>query len=94
MRSRAASGIIQFARRRIRAGLERWHPRPGAPGIDRRKGGCVSSTLSDQDLQLMLELVRDADSVEVKLTIPENTRATTVAGLGADPLDAQVRPVF
>ena len=42
----------------------------------------------------MLELVKDADSVELKLTIPESARAGTARALGVDPLDAQMRQVF
>jgi hypothetical protein len=37
---------------------------------------------------------RGADTVELKLTIPETTRAKTSAALGVDPLDTQVRQVF
>ncbi len=52
------------------------------------------TTLSGEQLQRMLELTRDADSVELKLTLPENARSVTAAALGVDPLDAQVRQVF
>jgi hypothetical protein len=41
-----------------------------------------------------MELIAGADSVELKLTIPETTRAKTAAALGVDPLDMQVRQVF
>jgi hypothetical protein len=50
--------------------------------------------LSNDDLKEMLGLVKDADSVELKLTIPQDARAGTTRALGADPLDAQVRQVF
>ena len=50
--------------------------------------------LSGDELQRLLELVRDSDSVELKLTVPESTRASTAAALDADPLDAQIRQVF
>ena len=46
------------------------------------------------ELQRLLDLVRDADSVELKLTLPENARAGTGAALGVDPLEAQLRQVF
>ena len=52
------------------------------------------SELSGEELQGLLDLIRDADSVELKLTLPENARARTSAALGADPLDAQIRQVF
>lgn len=45
-------------------------------------------------LQELLGLIAGADTVELKLTIPETTRAKTTAALGVDPLDAQVRQVF
>jgi len=45
-------------------------------------------------LRQMLDLIRDADSVELKLTIAETARATTVAALGVDTLDAQMRQVY
>src|SRR4029450_2000611 len=47
--------------------------------------------LSGDELQGLLEVVRDSDSVELKLTLPESARASAAAALGADPLDAQVR---
>jgi hypothetical protein len=50
--------------------------------------------LSGDELQGLLDLIRGADSVELKLTIPESARAGASAALGADPLDAQVRQVF
>jgi hypothetical protein len=50
--------------------------------------------LSGDELQGLLDIVRDSDSVELKLTLPESARASAAAALGADPLDAQVRQVF
>ena len=50
--------------------------------------------ISGTELKRLLDLVRDADSVELKLTLPENAREGTGAALGADPLDGQVRQVF
>ena len=50
--------------------------------------------ISGTELQKLLDLVRDADSVELKLTLPESARAGTAAALGVDPLDAQIRQVF
>jgi hypothetical protein len=51
-------------------------------------------TLTGEQLAKLLELIEGADSVELKLTIPETTRAASSAALGVDPLDAQVRQVF
>jgi hypothetical protein len=53
-----------------------------------------SSPLLGDDLVRLLELVKDADSVELKLTIPEVSRRSTIAVLGLDPLEAQIRQVF
>jgi hypothetical protein len=50
--------------------------------------------LSDEDVARALELISDADSVELKLTVPEADHAATVAALEMDPLDSQVRQVF
>jgi hypothetical protein len=50
--------------------------------------------LSDAELQHLLELTKAADSVELKLTVPDSERRSTVAALGMDPLDAQIRQVY
>jgi hypothetical protein len=54
----------------------------------------VGTSLSDEDLLRMLDLVRDADSVELKLTIHESARADAARALGVDPLESQIRQVF
>jgi hypothetical protein len=50
--------------------------------------------LTGPKLQELLDLIGGADTVELKLTIPETSRAATAGALGVDPLDAQVRQVF
>ena len=50
--------------------------------------------LSDEDLQQVLALLKGADSAELKLTVPDSARRSTVAALGMDPLDAQIRQVY
>jgi len=50
--------------------------------------------LTDTQLEEMLALTGHADSVELKLTVPDSQRRSTVAALGMDPLDAQIRQVF
>ena len=47
--------------------------------------------LSDEQLAQAMELARGADSVELKLTVPETDQRSTVAALEMDPLDAQIR---
>ncbi len=50
--------------------------------------------LSDKQLKELMELIEEADSVELKLTIPDENRRSTVVALGMDPLDAYLRQVF
>src|SRR5690349_19202097 len=52
------------------------------------------SVLSDTDFEQMVGLIKDADSVELKVTVPEQDQRSTVAALGMDPLEAQIRQVF
>jgi hypothetical protein len=49
--------------------------------------------LTDEQLLDFSGLVDDADSVELKLSVPERQQRSAVAALGLDPLDAQVRLV-
>ena len=52
-------------------------------------------TLSDAELSELLGLLAGADTVELKLTVPEIRRPRPpVTALGMDPLDAQIRQVF
>jgi hypothetical protein len=50
--------------------------------------------LTDAQLQEMLALTAHADSVELKLTVPDSQRRSTVTALGMDPLEAQIRQVY
>lgn len=50
--------------------------------------------LSDEQLGEMLALATDADSVELKLTVPESDQRSAVATLDMDPLEAQIRQVY
>jgi hypothetical protein len=52
------------------------------------------AVLSDAELVEMLALVREADSVELKLTIPEGDQRSVIRALELDPLDAEIRQVF
>ncbi|MEX1006680.1 MAG: adenylate cyclase [Acidimicrobiia bacterium] len=54
----------------------------------------VAPSLSASDLERVLGLMKGADSVELKLTVPNAAQRSTVAGLAIDPLDAQIRQVF
>lgn len=54
----------------------------------------VAPALSASDLERVLGLMKGADSVELKLTVPDAAQRSTVGGLGLDPLEAQIRQVF
>jgi hypothetical protein len=50
--------------------------------------------LSNQQLVEVLNLIKGADSVELKLTIPESDHRATATALELDPIDAQIRQVY
>jgi hypothetical protein len=50
--------------------------------------------LSHEQISEMLALLKDSDSVELKLTVPEHDHRSAVVALGMDPLEAQIRQVF
>lgn len=53
-----------------------------------------AARLTDAQLAEVLALAREADSVELKLTVPDSHRRQTATALGVDPLDAQIRQVY
>jgi hypothetical protein len=52
------------------------------------------ASLSPSQLGEVMRLVKDVDSVELKLTVPANAHRTTIRGLGIDPVEAEPRQVF
>jgi hypothetical protein len=54
----------------------------------------ATPALSDEEVLQFMELLKGADSVELKLTVPEPHQRSTVAALELDPLQAQIRQVF
>jgi hypothetical protein len=50
--------------------------------------------LPDERLPELLGLIKGSDSVELKLTVPEEYGRSAAVALGVDPLDAQLRQVF
>jgi hypothetical protein len=50
--------------------------------------------LSDEELRQLTDLVKGSDSVELKLTVPDEHHRSTITALGMDPLQAQIRQVF
>ena len=53
-----------------------------------------TNRLSDEDLVRMLELAKQSDSVELKLTVPASEQLAAASALDLDPLDGQIRQVF
>jgi hypothetical protein len=49
--------------------------------------------LTNEQLIEIMKLIKDADSVELKLTVPDAHRRETVVALQMDPLDSQMRQV-
>jgi hypothetical protein len=58
-----------------------------------KKATKSTPALTAEQLSEMLKLTREADSVELKLTVPEQHRRSAVEALAIDPLDAQIRQV-
>jgi hypothetical protein len=54
----------------------------------------VHPGISDEELPRLLSLLEGADTVELKLTVPDGGLRSAVVALGMDPLDANLRQVF
>lgn len=54
----------------------------------------ATPSLNDQELPSLLGLIKGADSVELKLSVPLTARSKAGAALGVDPLDGQIRQVY
>ncbi len=50
--------------------------------------------LGSDKLPELVAMIKDVDSIELKLTVPEPAHFTTARALGLDPLQAQIRQVF
>lgn len=50
--------------------------------------------LSDEQLRDAMRLIRGADTVELKVTVPAEAHRGTIQGLPMDPVEAQPRQVF
>jgi hypothetical protein len=50
--------------------------------------------LSTEEMSRLVGLIEGADSVELKLTVPDGSYRSAVGALGMDPLDANLRQVF
>src|SRR3954453_12129280 len=51
----------------------------------------AAPVFSAEELGTLFALIKDSDSVELKLTVPESHLRSTVMSLGMDPLEAQLR---
>ena len=54
----------------------------------------AAARIADEQLPELIGLMKEADSVELKLTLPESAHYTASAALGIDPLDAEIRQVY
>jgi hypothetical protein len=66
---------------------------PAAAKSKKRPAGAMP-TFSDEEFQELFGLIKGADSVELKLTVPETDQRSAVRALDMDPLNAQLRQVF
>jgi hypothetical protein len=58
------------------------------------KARAAAPLLSDDELNELLGLIGGADSVELKLTVPESDQRSAVQALDMDPLEAEIRQVY
>ena len=49
---------------------------------------------TDQELSELLALIKGADSVELKVSVPLSSRSKAGEALGVDPIDGQIRQVY
>jgi hypothetical protein len=54
----------------------------------------MAPAATDAELPRLLALIKGSDSVELKLSVPENQQRSAIWALGLDPLEAQIRQVF
>jgi hypothetical protein len=64
-----------------------------AVAMTTNKKDMLSGLITKEGRELR-ELVKGADSIELKLTLPERSYRSAADALGVDPLDAQIRQVF
>ena len=54
----------------------------------------AAAAVADLDTAALLALIKGADTVELKLSVPLSDRSRAAAELGVDPLDGQIRQVY
>ncbi|MFL6863712.1 MAG: hypothetical protein ACJ8DZ_12000 [Allosphingosinicella sp.] len=64
-----------------------------APAL-RKRAASGEPRLSAGALQEMLDLLQGASSLELKLTVPDQSQGAAIRGLGFDPVEAEPRQTF
>jgi hypothetical protein len=57
-------------------------------------GQAAEPALSREQINQMLTILEDVDSLELKFVAPADTHRATIGKLGVDPIDAEVRQVY
>jgi len=57
-------------------------------------GQATEPALSRDQVDQVLTILRDVDSLELKLVAPADTHRATIGKLGVDPIDAEIRQVY
>jgi hypothetical protein len=65
-----------------------------APATEAPLGDTSRPRLSDEDLVSLMDLIKSAKTVELKLTISEDARYKTLQSLQVDPLEAEIRQIL
>jgi hypothetical protein len=78
----------------VHAGPEARTGRPEGEGLQMPATTRRPQRISDADLERLLDLLKGADSTELKLTVPDLEQRSAVLALGMDPLDGQIRQVY
>jgi len=65
----------------------------GKKSTGKKSTGKAPKPLTQEQLSEMVSLIKQAKTVEIKVTVPEGSYRATARSLGLDPLDAQIRQV-
>ena len=64
------------------------------PAADSSSSEQTAVRLTDTQLRELMRLVKGANTVELKLTVPASAHRATIQGLPMDPVEAQPRQVY
>jgi hypothetical protein len=62
--------------------------------VGKRAAPRPAPSLSPEDVQRVLKMLKHAGSVELKLTVPESESSVATKGIGLDPVESQPRQAF